>query len=124
MRLFVFGFLFLTTTSCVTNRFFKKDHTNPPPQVSQQPLPKFATLDTNKDGVVTEEEHKEAQEKRREPFVTPYLVFGGMLLAIILICGLSGIRYGPFFTNCRASLSNSRKKLVDLLSKLKKKKEK
>jgi hypothetical protein len=87
---------------------------------SQEVLPEFAELDSDKDGVISKEEHLEAKEDiaRMAP-LTPFVVFCSMLGAIIIICLLSGIRYGEATKAMKERLRSARIRFVNLLTKWK-----
>ena len=125
MRLLTFSFFFLVTSGCVTSKFFKFREGN----INQEsistyttPLPEFTDIDTNKDGIVTKAEHNKAQENINYSIVTPYMVFGGMLLAIIIICFLSGIRYGQVKKTIKETYYSARTQFINLLTKWKERK--
>tara|TARA_B100000579_G_C22849354_1_gene866360 strand:+ start:6950 stop:7330 length:381 start_codon:yes stop_codon:yes gene_type:complete len=119
MRVLLLSISVMLISGCFSAKVFKQSH-NPPNQTQPAPnikgsIPKFDTLDTNKDGVITKDEHDTAS--KHSAVLTPYLVFGGILTAIVVICFLSGFRYAPFWEGCKRCLDKGRRGFMDLLKK-------
>lgn len=88
------------------------------PFPKQEVLPEFKDLDSDSDGVISKQEHSKAKEEIAgiSP-LTPYFVFGSILGAIVLICGLSGIRYGAAKESIKDGLASMRTTFLNLMTK-------
>ena len=116
MRVLILSFFLINSYGCFSTNVFKKQQNLNQQQPSshiQGSIPKFDTLDVNKDGVVTKDEHKQVSD--HSALLTPYIVFSGILFAIVFICFLSAFKYEAFWVRCTSCISKARKNFINLL---------
>ena len=125
MRFVLSLFVICSLSSCFFSGKSKKNnpHVNNETLAKQEVLPEFEELDSDSDGVISKQEHSKAKKEISDISpLTPYFVFGSILGAIVLICGLSGIRYGAAKESICQNLKSMRVGFLNLLTKLKEKK--